>query len=159
MPSRPLFGLTSCTATASACAPRWGASRYRSAPPPRQPRTWVFMCVCVYIYIYIYTHIHTHIHIYIYIWLLLLFVPPQTWVVAKNGPIPFLLTVSVKKTLLSWQPFPCSPAAETALQPPIWFFESRFPHMSSSTEEYFFTDTGICFVCDSSLPFVDASVS
>ena len=35
-----------------------------------------------------------------------------------------LITVSAKSKLLLRQPLPCNPAAETALQPLIWCFES-----------------------------------
>ena len=35
-----------------------------------------------------------------------------------------VLPVSVKETLLLRKPLPCSPAAETALQPLIWCSES-----------------------------------
>ena len=46
-------------------------------------------------------------------------------------------SVSVNKTLLSCKPLPCSPAAETAIRPLIWSFESRLPHPSSYPEECF----------------------
>ena len=50
--------------------------------------------------------------------------------------------VSVKSTLLLQEPFPCNPAAETALQGLIWcFLKLIFPHVLLS-RGVFFTDTG-----------------
>ena len=39
------------------------------------------------------------------------------------------------------------PAAEAAIQPQIWCFQSWFSNLSSSPEECFFTDTGIITRC------------
>ena len=46
-------------------------------------------------------------------------------------------------TILSCQPLPCNPAAETPFLPPIWCSDSLSFHKSSSLEECFFTDTGM----------------
>ena len=42
------------------------------------------------------------------------------------------------KTLLARKPWPCNPAAETALQPLICFLWNQIAHVSSSPEECFF---------------------
>ena len=52
------------------------------------------------------------------------------------------IPVHVTNTLLSCQPLPGNAAAETALQPPIWCFESLSSRGYSYPEEFFFTDTG-----------------
>ena len=61
---------------------------------------------------------------------------------SSSGYSRLILPVSVNNIFLLCMPSPCSPAAETALQPLIWHFESLFSHVSSSPEECFFTDTG-----------------
>ena len=59
--------------------------------------------------------------------------------VALADPVP---PVSVKITLLSGEPLPCNPEAETALQPLIWHAEGLSFQGQSFLEECFFTDTG-----------------
>ena len=56
-----------------------------------------------------------------------------------------LIPVSVKETLVLGEPWPCHPAAETALQPRIWCSESSVPQASSQAE-CFFTDTGMSLI-------------
>ena len=53
---------------------------------------------------------------------------------------PYMIPVSVNKTLLLGKPLPCNPEAETALQPLIWHSEGLYFHF---LEECFFTDTGM----------------
>ena len=68
---------------------------------------------------------------------------------SRNGPpgvssnASSLLSVSVKKTFLSGEPLPCSPEAETALQPLSWLSESSSSHMLFSPEECFFAQTPV----------------
>ena len=76
--------------------------------------------VYTYIYLSIYIYIYIYIHIHIYVFVYSLFPDPPF-------RIPLLGTVKpvfVKTTLLLRKPLPCSPAAETALQPLIWCSES-----------------------------------
>ena len=54
-----------------------------------------------------------------------------------------LIPVSVNKTLLLREPWPCDPAAETAIQPQIWCFQSWYSNQSFILNISFFTDTGI----------------
>ena len=51
------------------------------------------------------------------------------------------IPVSAKKTLLLCKPLPCSPAAEIAIQPLVWSFESRFSHLSSYPADCFCSQT------------------
>ena len=53
------------------------------------------------------------------------------------------IPASVKRTLCSWQTVPCSPAAETALQPLIWCSESLCSWAPSSPEECCFLQTQV----------------
>ena len=57
---------------------------------------------------------YTHMYVYVYI---------MGGCSASNRLVP-ILPVSVKKTFLLRKPLPCSPAAEIAIQPLIWSFES-----------------------------------
>ena len=52
------------------------------------------------------------------------------------------MPVSVKKKLCC-KPLPCSPAAETAIQSLVWYFENCCSRLSSFPEECFFTDNGV----------------
>ena len=54
----------------------------------------------------------------------------------------FMVPVSAKKKMIVSKPLPCSPAAETALQPLIWRSENKYSYVYSSPEECFFADTG-----------------
>ena len=51
-------------------------------------------------------------------------------------------TGDCENTFLSYEPSPCSPAAETALQPLLRCFSSQCSQGSSSPEECFFADVG-----------------
>ena len=62
----------------------------------------------MYVSIYIYIYIHVHIYIYIY--------ETQPLEVLSRGQYRCLGT----KALLFSEPWPCDPAAETAIQPLIW---------------------------------------
>ena len=46
--------------------------------------------------------------------------------------------VSVKNTILLREPWPRDQAAETAIQPQIWWFQSCFSHQLSYPEDCFF---------------------
>ena len=98
----------------------------------------------------------THIYIYIYVHICLfvyLFISPGglcmvmgCWSDASaeicgEGDRRLRSTqvrVSVKQTLLSYEPLPCNPTPETARQPLIWCSESMINQGSSSPEECFF---------------------
>ena len=59
-----------------------------------------------------------------------------------------VIPVSVKQTLLFCEPLPCNPAAETALQPPIWCCSSQYSQGLSYPEECFFSQTPVCVKLD-----------
>ena len=79
---------------------------------------YTYVCVCIYIYIYIYTHMYTYdficisisLSLYIYIYICVhLYIHTITYVC---------------KTLLVREPWPCGPAAESAIQLQIRCFQS-----------------------------------
>ena len=54
---------------------------------------------------------------------------------------PYMIPVSVNKTLLLGKPLPCNPEAETALQPLIWHAEGLYFQGYYFLQEcFFFTD-------------------
>ena len=116
------------------------------------------LSIYLYIYIYIYTHIEVeslkHAHYILisnpssstsgfrggrntvgtYIWI---YSGREAGTsIVRKRPVS-------EKTLLLLEPWPCDPAAETAIEPQIWCFQSWFSKLSSCPEECFFTDTGM----------------
>ena len=81
----------------------------------------MYTCVCVYIYIYIYALARAQAEggpcgIV---------APVQaSLLLFTRVPSPPVIPVSVKITLILREPWPCDPAAETAIQPLIWCSES-----------------------------------
>ena len=57
---------------------------------------------------------------------------------SHNAAIRALSPVSVKRNVLLREPWPCNPAAETAIRPLIWCFESWLSRVPFSPEECFF---------------------
>ena len=59
-----------------------------------------------------------------------------------------LIPVSGKTTLLSFEPWPCYPVAETVLQPLIWFPERlSYQGPYSPEERFFFPQTWYNRIC------------
>ena len=94
---------------------------------------YVYVYACAYAYAYVYVYIHTDAYTCVCIRL-----PPTP----EHSRLPPYVGVC-EKTLLLRKLLTCSPAAETALQPLIWCFRNQYVHASPSSEEWFFTDTGI----------------